>query len=610
MVGNPPYVKLQNFRRVHRDMTEFLRRPLAEGGRYASTQTGNFDLYLPFIEKGIALLNDDGHLGYIAPSLWTINEYGIGLRRHVISGRNLWGWIDFGAFQVFDEATTYTALQFFSRAPNDAVDTALAHDGVVPEKLWSTGDQSLTYHRLAFGRRWLLTTGADRELIDLLAERCLRLDDRRVTRNIFVGIQTSADAIFHLRRIGPGHYKCTPNGQEAPVPYEVLIEDDLMKPLVSGAQAKRFVEPQTETYLLFPYTVANGRATLIPSARIAADYPLAWSYLQSWEEGLRSRENNAFDDEKWYRFGRHQNLDKQEIEKLIVPRLVPNVSCSVDAFGHCYLDNVDVGGVTPASGIPSFFLAGVINGPVANFVFRRISKPFRGNYRSANKQFIAPLPIPETNEQQCIAVAQIAEQLQQLHTRRRNILEDISRRRSVLRERKRPESWLFPELPSVTDLEAQAPSNLDAEQRKDWARQRYVQELAGRHERLGARLYPGVDLSAELVDGELRFLVDDALAVERIFVDDEEGPFLAAQWKVLSARMSVTASTNGTRLSSSLRRLAIATDNPPAVRQIMALQSDLDVVEAQIAGREAEMNELLYHLYDLCPDHIARIEEG
>ena len=394
------------------------------------------------------------------------------------------------------------------------------------------------------------------------------------------------------------------------MPYEVLIEDDLMKPLVSGAQAKRFVEPQTETYLLFPYTVANGRATLIPSARIAADYPLAWSYLQSWEEGLRSRENNAFDDEKWYRFGRHQNLDKQEIEKLIVPRLVPNVSCSVDAFGHCYLDNVDVGGVTPASGIPSFFLAGVMNGPVANFVFRRISKPFRGNYRSANKQFIAPLPIPETNEQQCIAVAQIAEQLQQLHTRRRNILEDISRRRSVLRERKRPESWLFPELPSVTDLEAQAPSNLDAEQRKDWARQRYVQELAGRHERLGARLSPGVDLSAELVDGELRFLVDGVLAVERIFVDDEEGPFLAAQWKVLSARMSVTASTNGTRLSSSLRRLAIATDNPPAVRQIMALQSDLDVVEAQIAGREAEMNELLYHLYDLCPDHIARIEEG
>ena len=227
VVGNPPYVKLQNFRRVHRDMTDFLRWPLAEGGHYASTQTGNFDLYLPFIEKGISLLNQDGHLGFIAPSLWTVNEYGQGLRHRVMSGQYLWGWIDFGAYQVFDEATTYTALQFFSRASNDAVYTVSAHDGIVPKEPWSANDESLTYERLTFGGRWLLTTGPDREVIDRLAESCLRLDDRRVTRNIFVGIQTSADAIFHLRKIGPGRYKCAPRGRDGPPPYEVRIEDDM-----------------------------------------------------------------------------------------------------------------------------------------------------------------------------------------------------------------------------------------------------------------------------------------------------------------------------------------------------------------------------------------------
>lgn len=46
VVGNPPYVKLQNFRRVHGDMAAFLARSPTQGGRYASTQTGNFDLYL------------------------------------------------------------------------------------------------------------------------------------------------------------------------------------------------------------------------------------------------------------------------------------------------------------------------------------------------------------------------------------------------------------------------------------------------------------------------------------------------------------------------------------------------------------------------------------
>ena len=65
VVGNPPYVKLQNFRTVHADMALYLRDGRAGVGAkpYASTQTGNFDLYLPFIERGIRLLNDRGRLG-------------------------------------------------------------------------------------------------------------------------------------------------------------------------------------------------------------------------------------------------------------------------------------------------------------------------------------------------------------------------------------------------------------------------------------------------------------------------------------------------------------------------------------------------------------------
>jgi type I restriction-modification system DNA methylase subunit len=90
VVGNPPYVKLQNFRKVHADMAQFLRsgRPEAEIRPYKSTQSGNFDLYLPFIEKGLSILNREGRLGFIAPSLWTINEYGEALRKLVAEGRN------------------------------------------------------------------------------------------------------------------------------------------------------------------------------------------------------------------------------------------------------------------------------------------------------------------------------------------------------------------------------------------------------------------------------------------------------------------------------------------------------------------------------------------
>jgi hypothetical protein len=48
VLGNPPYVKLQNLMKVDPDVVAYLKaqRPI---GTYESTQTGNFDLYLPFI---------------------------------------------------------------------------------------------------------------------------------------------------------------------------------------------------------------------------------------------------------------------------------------------------------------------------------------------------------------------------------------------------------------------------------------------------------------------------------------------------------------------------------------------------------------------------------
>ncbi|MGC9269104.1 Eco57I restriction-modification methylase domain-containing protein, partial [Acidiphilium sp.] len=156
VVGNPPYVKLQNFRAALPDVASYLRtgREVEGGQHYASTQTGNFDLYLPFIEKGIEMLKPEGKLGYIAPSLWTVNEYGAGLRTVIARHRNLDRWIDFKSFQVFEEATTYTALQFYTRAPSEGVRVFAAPDGIVPASPFA-GVEPLAWNRVPFGERWL-----------------------------------------------------------------------------------------------------------------------------------------------------------------------------------------------------------------------------------------------------------------------------------------------------------------------------------------------------------------------------------------------------------------------------------------------------------------------
>jgi hypothetical protein len=136
-----------------------------------------------------------------------------------------------------------------------------------------------------------------------------------------------------------------------------------MKPLVSGEVAKRYIDAQTDTYLLFPYRVDDAGAHLIPAADMASDYPEAWAFLRRWEAELRGRENDKMDDDaRWYSYNYPKNLDKQEIPKVMIPRLVASKSCSTDLHRRLYLDKVDVGGVAPAIGVSLFFLTGVLNG--------------------------------------------------------------------------------------------------------------------------------------------------------------------------------------------------------------------------------------------------------
>lgn len=607
VLGNPPYVKLQNFRKAHPDMADYLRngRPGTAFTGYRSAQSGNFDLYLPFIEKGLALLRPGGRLGYIAPSVWAMNEYGENLRTLIAGQRSLFRWLDFRSHQIFEEATVYTALQFFRRPDQGErpqfVEVAAAPDGIVADDPWQGDDARLPYVNLAFGDRWLMLSGAERALIDALDGRCEQLGSAAVSSAVFVGLQTSADSIYHLRRIGPGRYTSRASDGS-----EVRIEDALMHPLVSGTDAKRYIEPDTDTYILFPYQRAGQAVRLIDADRLEQGFPLAWAYLRSHETDLRARENGGFDDEQWYRFGRHQNLDKQDTAKLIVPRLVADLKCAVDEAGSYYLDNVDVGGVAPGEGVDPYFLAGVLNAPVARYVFKRISKPFRGNYLSANRQFIAPLPIPRTDEASRNAIGATARELQGLHSSRRDTLRDLRHRLDASPAQNRRLDFVFPTLRTARQRRGEAPRGVDA---GAWATAAYDTELEERYGTIARALHPEVALEAVFERGELRVLADGATIIDGIFVDPVEGPFIAAQWNARLDSFTPPSNNPGRSLINLLRRL-IVTDNQALRDQVIALELEQRTAKATIADRETALNERLYALYGLTEAERRMIEQG
>ena len=635
VIGNPPYIKLQHFRRAQADVADYLLEADRPDGRplYESARSGNFDMYLPFIEKGLRLLRPEGRMGYIAPNVWMVNEYGRNLRNLVRRNRSLDRWLDFKSHQIFDEAITYTALQFFRGVPSDTITCAFAPDGNASAVDWPTSDR-IPYNELPENEAWTLAPSSERRLIERLSKSCNPLE--ACCQGICVGIQTSADDIYHLKRIAPNRYE-TRAGDE------VVIEDAIMHPLISGQEAKRYQTPRTDTFLLFPYTVekpASGGTRSVASAikprlytaeEMRERFPLAWAFLRSHEATLRGRESKKFDDEAWYRFGRNQNIDKQEFPKLLVPRLITRLFCAMDLEGACYLDNVDVGGILCAETDELPYLAAVINSPVCNFVWRRISKPFQNDYRSANKQFIAPLPIPDASQEDRVEVGKRAWELQELHTRRRELVEKIENRlRSPqtvpLSPAPGPE-WLWAEVGTVASWKSgrhggrpsnsadmptggsgSVPTGLTARELSAWAKARHAEALQARHDALDALLQPGVGFEVVGTGDELVLRIGGREAL-RLY-DRPDTPLVAVQWRQALRDRNVTEAFDATRVQRLLLDLRTTADAPLRDR-VLSLDAEITALDATLAARESALNAIIYRLYGpLLPEEIALVEGG
>lgn len=105
VIGNPPYIGFLGFTR---DKEYFKRSFISARGR--------FDYYLPFIEKGLDLLRDNGLLGFICPTNFTKRGHGQALRGYLKNNVKILEVCDFVDVQIFVGALNYTGVFFLEKA--------------------------------------------------------------------------------------------------------------------------------------------------------------------------------------------------------------------------------------------------------------------------------------------------------------------------------------------------------------------------------------------------------------------------------------------------------------------------------------------------------------
>ncbi|WP_417436619.1 Eco57I restriction-modification methylase domain-containing protein [Hoeflea sp.] len=106
VVGNPPYVRQESIPDVL--MTEYRQR--------YKTIYDRADIYVPFIEHSLALLQPGGQLGFICADRWMKNKYGKKLRELVSKRYSLKIYVDMVGTDAFhNEVSAYPAITIIEK---------------------------------------------------------------------------------------------------------------------------------------------------------------------------------------------------------------------------------------------------------------------------------------------------------------------------------------------------------------------------------------------------------------------------------------------------------------------------------------------------------------
>ena len=105
VIGNPPYISNKEMHKKNMQTEiDFINQ------NYISVKSGNFDIYIPFLERGLSILKINSELTYILPNKFIIAKYSKELLNQIFKHYNFVNFTDLSTFNVFGEASVYPII--------------------------------------------------------------------------------------------------------------------------------------------------------------------------------------------------------------------------------------------------------------------------------------------------------------------------------------------------------------------------------------------------------------------------------------------------------------------------------------------------------------------
>jgi hypothetical protein len=105
VIGNPPYVSNKDMHRYGMiNQIEFWNET------YYSAKSGNYDIFIPFIERGLSILKKNNLLSYIIPNKLLSAKYSNHILELISKEYNFIEVIDYSNINVFEDASVYPII--------------------------------------------------------------------------------------------------------------------------------------------------------------------------------------------------------------------------------------------------------------------------------------------------------------------------------------------------------------------------------------------------------------------------------------------------------------------------------------------------------------------
>jgi tRNA1(Val) A37 N6-methylase TrmN6 len=397
IIGNPPYVRIQGLKDNEKTETEKLESQF-------KSATGNYDIYVLFMEKSLQLINSNGVVSFILPHKFLISEFGKGIRNVLFEQKALNSIVHFGSEIVFEEASTYTCIVKLS-LNNESVNFAHVSPKIIEkDKKKKLDFDSIDYESLS-GDKWILQNSKIMNILKKIESQKLKAKD--IFRRIFTGLQTSGDKIYLLENVENGYFSQSLNKT-------VQIEKGLIKPILKGEDISRYENLQNRYFVIFPYLIEDGKAKPMTENYIAENFPNGYKYLKENEKELRGRERGKMDKDGWFLYIYPKSLTEFEQEKIVTSYLgnYPNMTFEKGKFYH----NTKGFGLVKKQEIDLNYeyLLAILNSAVFWFFIKNTSTEFRGGYFTFTNKQISPFGIPEITEIKKTDLDKKAEKIMQL----------------------------------------------------------------------------------------------------------------------------------------------------------------------------------------------------